>query len=190
MSRIKFLPMIAAALFIAPLFIATTGHAAAQQASTSEPARPRSEATLRMQLVITRFEGEKKLATLPYTFLVTTGGPPGTRLRMGVDVPFAQKTQVGGAETTTIQFRSVGTDIDCAATALPDDRYKFRIMVVNTAALPAAGATAEGAAPIVRRFEATLEPVLRDGQSVQTTASTDPVTGEVVRIDVTMNVVR
>jgi hypothetical protein len=32
--------------------------------------------------------------------------------------------------------------------------------------------------------------VLRDGQSAQMIASTDPVTGEVVKIDVTLNVVR
>jgi hypothetical protein len=32
--------------------------------------------------------------------------------------------------------------------------------------------------------------VMRDGQTIQTIASTDPVTGEVVKIDVTMNVVK
>ena len=31
---------------------------------------------------------------------------------------------------------------------------------------------------------------MRDGQTVQTVASTDPVTGEVVKIDVTMNLVK
>ena len=36
--------------------------------------------------------------------------------------------------------------------------------------------------PLFRGFNATLDPVLRDGQTVQTVASTDPVTGEVVKI--------
>jgi hypothetical protein len=52
-----------------------------------------------------------------------------------------------------------------------------------------AGGAAEGA-PLFRRFETAIEVILRDGQTVQTIASTDPVTGEVVKIDVTLNVVK
>ena len=43
--------------------------------------------------------------------------------------------------------------------------------------------------PLFRRFDTNLEPWLRDGQSIQTIASTDPVTGEVVKIDVMVNVI-
>ncbi len=42
--------------------------------------------------------------------------------------------------------------------------------------------------PLVRKVSAVLEPVLRDGQTLQTTVSTDPVSGDSVRIDVTLNV--
>jgi hypothetical protein len=48
----------------------------------------------------------------------------------------------------------------------------------------------EGAAPLFRRFDTNLELWLRDGQAVQAIASTDPVTGEVVKIDVTLDVVK
>ena len=41
-----------------------------------------------------------------------------------------------------------------------------------------------------RTFNVSLNPTLRDGQSIQAVASTDPVTGEVVKIEVTLNVVR
>ena len=44
--------------------------------------------------------------------------------------------------------------------------------------------------PLFRRFETSLDPLLRDGETVQAIASTDPVTGEVVKIDVTLNVVK
>jgi hypothetical protein len=43
---------------------------------------------------------------------------------------------------------------------------------------------------LFRRFDTNLNAVLRDGQSLQTVASTDPVTGEVVKIDVTLSVMR
>jgi hypothetical protein len=54
---------------------------------------------------------------------------------------------------------------------------------------PLVGANPTGI-PLFRTFQANLDPRLRDGQSLQMIASTDPVTGEVVKIDVTMNVVR
>ncbi|MFN8095044.1 MAG: hypothetical protein U0599_22980 [Vicinamibacteria bacterium] len=49
---------------------------------------------------------------------------------------------------------------------------------------------AETGAPLFRRFETHVNPLLRDGQTIQTIASTDPVTGEVVKIDVTLNVLK
>ena len=72
---------------------------------------------------------------------------------------------------------------------LGEGRYQLMLSVENSSALTGAGSRVEGA-PLFRRFEARLDPVMRDGQSVQTVAATDPVTGEVVKIDVTMNVVK
>ena len=46
----------------------------------------RSGPTVRVGLVIARYQGEKKVASLPYTLVVGTGGPT-TRMRMGVDTP-------------------------------------------------------------------------------------------------------
>jgi len=54
---------------------------------------------------------------------------------------------------------------------------------------PPVGETNVTGSPLFRRFDTNLEPWLRDGQSIQTIASTDPVTGEVVKIDVTVNVI-
>jgi hypothetical protein len=44
--------------------------------------------------------------------------------------------------------------------------------------------------PVFRSFRSTNTLVLRDGQTRQFTAATDRVSGEVVRIDVTLNVVK
>jgi hypothetical protein len=41
-----------------------------------------------------------------------------------------------------------------------------------------------------RSFRASFVPLLRDGQTVQYTAATDPVSGEVVKIDVTVTVLK
>jgi hypothetical protein len=147
-------------------------------------------ATLRVQLVISRFQGEKKLASLPYSFVVTAGGSR-ARMRMGVDtpIPVTSTSSDTGKALTSFQYKNVGTNIDCSAIDRGEGRYQLNIGVENSSALTGAGASVEGA-PLFRRFETSLDPLMRDGESMQTVASTDPVTGEVVKIDVTMNVVR
>lgn len=160
----------------------------------SAPERRGPAATLRVQLVITRYQGEKKVASLPYTLVVTTGDNR-ARMRMGVDTPIPMALpgppgSDGGKQVTSIQYRNVGTNIDCTASEMKDGRYKLNIGVENSSALPGTPGSVEGAPPLFRRFDANLQPVLRDGQSVQIIASTDPVTGEVVKIDVTMTVVQ
>jgi hypothetical protein len=165
----------------------------------SSPRADRSAVTLRVQLVLSRLQGEKKTGSLPYTFTATTSGE-WTRMRMGVDTPIptgpmkvvAKDAGESPAVPVGFQYRSVGTNIDCRARDLGDGRYALFLKVENSSAMTGAEA-AQGSllgAPLFRRFEFSVEPVLRDGQSIQTVASTDPVTGEVVKIDVTMNVVK
>src|SRR5574341_1360447 len=140
--------------------------------------------TLRVQLVIGRYQAEKKLASLPYTLVVTTGGGR-ARMRMGVDTPVPVTifpTSEGDKPSlkTSFQYKTVGTNIDCAAHVRSGGRYQLNIGVENSSALTGAGASVEGA-PLFRRFETNIDPLLRDGESLQTIASTDPVTGEVVK---------
>ena len=178
----------------------------AQEAPKPDPSKapeaPRAErrdrvptATLRVQVVISRFQGEKKVASLPYVFTVATESRP-VRMRMGVDTPVPMASQGppdpgSGKSAVSYQYRPVGTNLDCTARDLGDGRFQLMLSVENSSAFSGADAVASGGdMPLFRRFETTLDPVLRDGQSVQTVAATDPVTGEVVKIDVTMNVVK
>lgn len=164
-------------------------------------------ATLRVQLVIQRFQQDRRQASMPYTFLVSTqprgrvaqpGQPGSVRMRMGVDTPVPTVTvdaESGKSKETGFQYRNVGTNIDCWADDLGGGLYQLHLKVENSSALPAAAGPAGGngqtvAAPLFRRFETSIAPVLKDGQTVQTVASTDPVTGEVVKIEVTMNAAR
>jgi len=151
---------------------------------------------LRVQVVISRFQGERKVGSLPYTLNVTLEGRP-VRVRMGVETPVAVATaSETGKATTSFQYKNVGTNLDCSARELGDGRYQLILTVENSSSV-SGGAESSGlpeaqspAAPLFRTFNANLDPVLRDGQSVQAIASTDPVSGEVVKIDVTLNVVK
>jgi hypothetical protein len=206
MIRRTLLPLAVAALVSAP------GSGLAQEtpkpdAGNKEPAaeRPGPRGTnLRVQLVISRYQGDKKLSSLPYTFVATTGGAR-VRMRMGVDtpVPFTSTASTSDAAkpSVSIQYRTVGTNIDCGAVARGDGIYQLNLGVENSSALPFEKGPSSGGhppvvdanpmgSPLFRRFDINLEPWLRDGQSLQTIASTDPVTGEIVKIDVTVNVIR
>jgi len=188
-------------LTLAAALLAVAGRGGAQETPKPEaqkPEAPKAErtaerrgptATLRVQLVISRFQGEQKLASLPYTFVVTSGGD-WTRMRMGVDtpIPVSGPPLPDGKAPSSFQYKNVGTKIDCRASERGDG-YQLGMRLENSSALTGPGASVAGA-PLFRLFETNLDLVLRDGQSMQTVASTDPVTGEVVKIDVTLNVVK
>ena len=169
---------------------------------TSQDLRCTPSGALRIQLVITRLQNEKKQASLPYTFVVSAR-PSSTcpvsrvRMRMGVDTPVPvvtfDESDPKKPKSTSVQYRNVGTNIDCSAEDLGDGRFKLFLTVENSSALPGSQTRVNdelSGFPLFRRFEISLDPILRDGQSAQTVASTDPVTGEVVKIDVTLNVVK
>ncbi|MEO8313683.1 MAG: hypothetical protein ABI645_02715 [Pseudomonadota bacterium] len=183
MFQNKFLPIVAFAGLLA-----VSGDLCAQSSSmssTSEPTYP----VLRIQLVIARYVGEKKISSIPYAFTVTTGGDGGSRIRMGVDAPIP--VLMGASGSVTQEYKNFGTNIDCGnVSELPGGRYAFQLSVQNTAAVPDSAGDAKDSRPLFRRFEAAFKPVLRDGQSMPTVSFSDPVTGEVVKVDVTMNVVR
>lgn len=182
--------------------MAFTSHAMAQNASSAaasaSPAASSSAASapadmnkpmLRMQLVVSRYEGEKKLGSLPYVFVVTPNMASQMHIRFGVDVPVPSPNFAANG-AAPVEYRNMGTNIDCFNVRdLTGGRYQFDFNVQNSAVLPGQDSTKD-ARPLFRRFDSSFTAVLRDGQSMQTIASTNPVTGEVVKIDVTLNVLR
>jgi len=169
-------------------------------AASGEPqAAAATDTPLKVQIVVSRFQGEKKISSIPYT-LAVVGGPKSeaTRLRMGVDVPVPQ-TVIGEGSTakSSYSYRSVGTSIDCSARPQTDGVYLVDLAVSDTAVfMPDRGADSASPAsrvpgvPAFRTFTSNFNLLLKDGQVAQHTAATDPVSGEVLRIDVTLTVIK
>lgn len=156
------------------------------------------QVALRVQVVLSRYQGEKKISSMPYTLSVVTNAGK-TSMRMGVDVPIPTAVFTSGGEGKQSQpiasynYRSVGTNIDCSA-ALPEDGvYRLELAVQDSSVLildKEMGTMGKVNAPSVRNFQSSFSLLLRDGQTVQHTAATDPVSGEVLRVDVTLNVLK
>jgi len=177
-------------------------------AAAPAPIRGSRPGQLRVQVVLTRTQGERKISSAPYSFLVSTDAQSNqrwsTKVKMGVEIPVpvaqipAPDSGKSGA-FTSFQYRNVGTNIDCGAQALGDGLYQLRLNIENSSVYQgpesrASGASAENPIapdrPLFRSFWVDMNTIVRDGESVQTVASSDPVTGEVVKIEVTVNAVK
>jgi hypothetical protein len=155
---------------------------------------------LDVQIVITRFQGEKKTSSVPYALTVNASmrqNPPVTQLRMGGRVPMPAMAPVVGPEGKPlagiagggpVSYEEVGTSIDCQARPLGDGRFEMMISVSDSA-VTTPQADRPGL-PVIRTFRSSNNLVLRDGQTRQFTAAADRITGEVVRVDVTLKVAK
>jgi hypothetical protein len=175
-------------------------------AATSSQSRPPAADTsrvavpLKVTVVLSRYRGEKRISSLPYTLGVTANGNK-TTLRMGVDVPVTTTVFGGGDGKNTpmssYNYRSVGTNIDCTAFSSSASPGVFDLTItisdssigLDTTEKPEkTGIVAN--VPSFRNFNSSFSILLRDGQTTQYTSATDPVTGEVTKVDVTLNVLK
>jgi hypothetical protein len=112
----------------------------AEAPTASERPRRGPSATLRVHLVITRFQGEKKVESLPYTLNVTAEGHK-ARLRMGVETPvpvtqYTTTTSEGSPKpSTSFQYKNVGTNIDCSAREVGEGHYELMLGIENSSVL-------------------------------------------------------
>src|SRR5262245_31622482 len=178
---------------------------APEKLQTTEPRNDEyrfMRASLKVQIVFTEFEGDKKLKSLPYTFLVTTHTRDATgeaKVRVGSRVP----VYIGGSQNVT--YLDVGTNIDCRAMTVSANEYQIflsleRSWVDGDVSIPIQGAAASQSGgeshtplfhqPIVRSYRADLAPILKDGQSFETNMATDPLSGRTMKVDVSVSTIK
>jgi hypothetical protein len=153
---------------------------------------------LKVDLTIARYQGEKHLSSVPYTLSVTTGARNVAHLRMTAQIPVVSTsltpTTPGGAGVNPLisyQYKDVGTNIDCSATVGEAGRYLLAITIDDSSVYPEGEPTkSPTGAPSFRSFRSSETVVLRDGQSTQFVAATDKITGERVKIDVALTVMK
>ncbi len=157
------------------------------------PARTGPLVPLQVEISIARYQGDKRTSLLPYSVAVNANGERSS-LQIGTEVPVAATTAPAGAQgTRSFNYRSVGTSINCGARDGGDGRFEVELQIDDNALYTsdtAQGAHVVAEMPVFRTFRSRNMLLLRDGQSRQYTAATDRVSGESVRIEVTLRVVK
>lgn len=152
---------------------------------------------LKVTVVFNEYEGEKKISSLPYTLFLKMDEHKQYlgSVRMGVRVPI----KTGEA---TIQYEDIGSNIDCTGQLAEDGKYVMDLVVERSSIYASpplkeehvADAKIEdqlhGSQPLLRRFKAVYALMMRDGQTTQSVVGTDPLNGHIVRVDVTVNVLK
>jgi hypothetical protein len=185
------------ALFALALVSAPPSHA---QEPSEKPAPPKKITPLKVQVVISEFDGDKKIGSLPYIFYVNADAPNGgqrTSVRLGLRVPI----HTGGESSNTqVVYQDVGTNLDCSARSVADGGFALDLSVERSSAYltgddksheqQMSGMSVSSTQPVIAQFRTNTYVIIKDGQTMQTNLAADPVDGHVLKVDVTVNVVK
>jgi hypothetical protein len=189
--------------FVALIAVAAAQPAVAQQPQKPESAPQKPTATtlmasiVRVQLVLSKYKGEKKISSLPYTLSAAIDRR--SQLRVGADVPYSTtrlpvKTSAEGKPAegpVSHSYRTIGTQIDCLASVAGEGRFRLDITIEDSSISYGDDTKSRpDAVPAFRHFVASNSLVLKDGETGQVTTAADPITGEVLRVDVTITVLK
>lgn len=168
-----------------------------EKANPSERTKP--SIPVKLTVVLTENDGDKKVASLPYTILVnadSSGPGPGhapysSYTRIGVRVPVA-----GAGKEGQSTFVDVGSNIDCGVQREEDGRFTVRLNFERSSLyFQGKGEergtikTAETGQPYIPTIRAqSLLVTVKDGQSLEVLTATDPLNGHIFRLNLTLNV--
>jgi hypothetical protein len=163
----------------------STAGAPAAAASANEKVTP-----LKIQVLLTEFDGPNKVKSLPYTSYLTVSSDHAyeyAKIRLGTKVPAYTGKDSG------MQYIDVGTNIDCRARRTEGGAYRLSLAVERSwvdGSSDVSGTAGQLPEPIIRQFKNEMEVILRDGQTSEPTVATDSMTGKVMKIEVSLSVLR
>jgi hypothetical protein len=138
---------------------------------------------VKLQIVFSKFEGERKTSSLPYTVFATANGDR-AQINVSTNVPI-----VGSSGVVT--YTNLGTNIDATVTT-ESGRYKVTLnlkdnyLVVpkpeaaNANVRPAADSQSFG------QFSYSGGITMKEGETKQVISAADRASGEVVKVDITL----
>ena len=150
----------------------------------AQPAQAQAEKIpVKLQILFSKYEGERKTSSLPYTVFASANGDR-AQINVSTNVPI-----VGSSGAVT--YTNLGTSIDATITT-ESGRYKVVLslkdnyMVVpkpeaeNANVRPAADSQSFG------QFSYSGAITLKEGETKQVISAADRASGEVVKVDITL----
>jgi len=195
----------------AALLLIAIPAAKAQDKPAAETPAPEAIVPAKLQIVLTEYDGTKKISSMPYSIpIVLKVSALTSSLRLGVRVPINSTTSKTGENS--LQYVDVGTNIDVSdidyrlnhVLATPG-RFTIELRIDRSSLyVPSrdkdghidggkdwtAGEPPPGNEPMIRQFRGDVMLLLRDGQEAEATVATDPLTGHILKVEATLNVLK
>jgi type II secretory pathway component HofQ len=168
-----------ALLAVAPASVAQSPPAASPPVAEKTPGK-----RLLVRFQESRLRGDATTATRSCTLLLQADGGP-ARVFVGTQAAITVADQ--NAPTTV--FKNAGIEARVTATTLPDGRYRLDAAFEESSLLAAGGGSDTAVTsgnPILQVVKGESRIGLREGEAVPFASAVDPVTGEVVRIDLSV----
>ena len=156
------------------------------------PAAQGTPTVLKVTVTLSRFTGEKKTSSLPFVLMLVAGDERSTTVQMSSSVPVPQTSVVDGKATPSYSYQNFGTNISASAKMVDAASCNLSISISDSQMNPDGVSSAPELKGLPRTQNFTSSPrlILRDGTTVSYNAGTDKFTGEIVKVDVTMNIVK
>lgn len=179
---------------------AANPNASAKETLANQPAQ--------VDVVLTRYQGEKKTSSLPFAVMLTASPRAGyTGMRMGVDVPIGTSTsnvtQTSNAQGSSpravetskavTEYRNIGTSIDASVNRLDEASYSVSVNVNDSSLFSAeAGKVPSSISDpsAFRTFSSQNTLPMKDGQTRLFGVATDKITGETLKIEVKLTILK
>jgi hypothetical protein len=164
----------------------------AQEKSETKP----TPVAIRLQVVIARYQGDRKISSRPYTLSISSDKQ--ATVRIGTEVPVSVTLiEKEGRDMTSFQYKNVGINMECTVVSLGGGRYLLDPIAFEESSLFGEGQPIaptpnykQPDAPLFRVNTMRGSVVIKDGETVPFYSATEPTTGEVIKGDVTLNVVK
>jgi hypothetical protein len=143
------------------------------------------------------------VSSLPFQLSVNATHPEAdlkvTHLRMGAQVPLPTmatptvdgKPMPGVAQFNPVAYKDIGTFIDASARDLGNASFDVAVTVNETSVYsPPQGDPSTMGLPVLRTYMSSNNMIFRDGQTKQFTLAADRISGETLKVDVTVRVAK
>ena len=206
MNRVsKVIGVCVVAAMVAGVF-APDVRAQAPQGSQAPPPLP--TVAVQVDVLLSRWQGEKRISAIPFVLMANAGSRGNSvSLRMGVDVPVGTSTsnvtQTSGAQTQNpravatekhvTEFRNVGTDIDASVSRADATNFGVYVNIRDSSIFTSDQTkmpTSMADPTAFRTFSTSNTLNMTDGQTRLFGVATDKITGETLRIEVKLTVLK